>query len=626
MATKPTGPPPIDPWRVLLPYGLAIAAQLPMLILYFRQLWSRPHYQPFAVAIIATVVLAFYRWPNNLTHKFRRSYAADTLIVLSLGAAFLGLLFVEPWFAALSWMLLVSSLLARTIDKETLQSLWPCSLPLYVYLILPDGLDFRLITKLQLYSANYTSRLLDLAGLGHHMDGVVIRVPGLKEYGIEQACSGVQSFFTLLLVAVVFIVMSRRYRVPSAGGALLSIVAGLFTLYLSGLVPTGGWSEFTLLIAIGFFIHAFVGFRAAMLILSAVFWAVFMNTVRILLIPLSDFFFEFDLSSGLRHDILGYVTLIAGILLLLSTDQFLLFLFGPVDPNSDESSSLGRLITKFWNSVIAGGSAQSDGRKKKRRTIRPMSEASRRLVWTCAGIMVAFGLYQLYDVQQSLRQSGLRVRFFDVDVTVDFTKGDIPETIDTWRQVDYKSQTRSIGSDLGQRSDVWQFSSPRCAAVASLDQTFPGWHELTTCYQNQGWMLIDRKVKYPSEYLGKQELNGEENEQPWSYVEATFKKKTGEKGYLLFSHFDAFGDGISSPRDWGKLNSFVTRAKNRLSHRIRSQLFEGEAYQTQVFLTSFGELSDDLKEEVNLRYLKIREEMRKRFKEKRLKEDAVAMR
>ena len=120
-------------------------------------------------------------------------------------------------------MLIVTSLFARTLDRENLKTLWPCSLPLFVYLTLPFNMDVRLITTLQQYSAVYTSKLLDLAGLGHHMDGTVINVPVLGEYGIEQACSGVQSFFTLLLVAVIFIVHSRRLKTPGIGIGLVAV-------------------------------------------------------------------------------------------------------------------------------------------------------------------------------------------------------------------------------------------------------------------------------------------------------------------------------------------------------------------------------------------------------------------
>ncbi|MFK7768010.1 MAG: exosortase U [Mariniblastus sp.] len=612
--------------RIFLPYALAVLIQLPMLMLYFRTLWARPHYQPFSIAILAVAALALYRWPFGNTQPFHRSIVSDILMVLGLGFAFLGMLFVEPWFAALSAMLLISSLFARTIDREGETTLWACSLPLYVYLILPNGIDTNLITKLQLYSANYTSRLLDLIGLGHHMDGTVINVPSMKEYGIEQACSGVQSFFTLLFVAVVFIVMSRRINIPTLGIGVLSILAAVtcFVLRMT-LFTTGIFNEIFLIAGAGFILLTLLGFRAAALILSAVFWAVFMNTIRILVIPLSDYFLQIDLSSGLSHSFLGYATLALGILMLFSTDQFLFFMFGPVEETSGESGPFGRVITKFWNGILSGEKTEEESEsRRKARGYQPIAKTGQTLIWTLAGLTIAFGLWEFVDVQRSYR-TDLKIRFFDSDMLVDFDQNDMPESIDGWKKIRYMPEERSSGSDLGQRSDSWQFANVGAASntqtmtystVASFDQTFPGWHELTTCYKNVGWRLVSRKKRSPSHLV-----DGESSDK-WTYIEANFERR-GEKGYLLFSHFDAFGEGIEAPESWGTLNSFFIRARNRLSHRIRAQLFRGEAYQTQVFATSFTDFSPELKEEIGLRFLKIRGHMKDRFMAKQAGESTT---
>lgn len=616
--------------RILLPYALAILAQTPMLFLYFRNLWGVPHYQPFAIAILATIAISVYRWPFDVQQPFHRSMTSDFLFALGLGFAFLGMIFVEPWFSALSSMLVVTSLLSRTVDREVPTStLWACSLPLYVYLTLPFKSDFSLINSLQRYSAIYTSRLLDLLGLGHHMDGTVIKVPGSQEYGIEQACSGVQSFFTLVLVAVVFIVMSRRIKIPNAAVGLLAVSGAILCFVLRATILTQpGAAEAMLLLGAGLILLTFLGFRAAALILSAVFWAVFMNTIRIFLIPVADNMFLMDLSHGLAHDVLGYSALALGILMLFSTDQFLLFLFGPVELSSSETTSVGRIITKFWNNVLAGSDEESNDsrRTRKRSGRRPIEKSNMVVIWSIAGLMIVMGLFQFNDVRLSAGTTD-DVRFFDVDVSVEYELGDLPADLfegesdsprEVWTRVDDRFATvdRSQGSDLGKRSDVWQYQSPRCVASASLDQTFPGWHELTTCYKNQGWNLTSRIRKTPKQILGE-----DASDDDWSFIEATFEKKTGEKAYLLFSHFDSFGEGIDAPGEWGTLNSFVMRVKNRLSHRIRGSLFRAEAYQTQVFLASFNEISPALKQEVNERYLKIREQLRKRFLEKKAAED-----
>ena len=549
--------------KILLPYLVAIGVQLPMLFLYFRNLWGRPHYQTFVFAIIAVIAIAWSRWPRENPMPFHKSFRANFFMVLGLLMGMMGILFLESWFHAASVFLLIMSFLSRTLDQETGKSMWAVALPLFVFLQLPLGYDYRLITWLQRVSAIFTSRLLDLINYGHHMPGTVIQVPGREAYGIEQACSGVQSFFTLLFVAVVFIVWNRR-----------------------------PW------------------FRALLLVVAAVFWAIFMNTLRIFMIPLADRMMGLDLAHGFAHDVLGWSVMTLGILLLFSTDQFLLFMFGPVEPETGKAGPFGTLITNIWNGVIAGDSKENEDGvvRRKRKTRQPISKIGRSLMWGTAGVMALLTLWQVADIYRSFNAPrNLKVKFFDSDMTIPYAENDLPKEIDSWTMVNYTAEDRKRGSDLGLRSDTWSFESPRCSAVASLDQTFPGWHELTTCYRNQGWTLVSRQRK------NSKTVDSEGNEFNWPYIEALFEKPTGEKGFLLFSHFDAFGKPFDAPAEWGTVNSFFIRARNRLSHKIRARLFRGEAYQTQVFLASFGEFSEPVKEEAKDHYLKIRELMRQGY-------------
>jgi exosortase len=548
--------------KPLLPYIIAIVAQLPMLSLYFRNLWTRPHYRFFPFAILAVVVIAWSRWPSEERMPYFRSWWSNLLMLMGLGAGLFGLLFMEPAFAALSVFLLVASMLAMVVDPETGKGMWTVSLPLFVAMLLPFGWDTALITKLQRVSAVFTSRILDLIGYGHYMPGTTIEIPGKGSYGIEEACSGVQSFFTLLFVAIVFIVWNRR--------------------------PL---------------------FRSVLLIVAAVFWAIFMNTVRILAIPVVDRTLGVDLAHGISHDILGWSVMTLGILLLFSTDQFLLFMFGPVETETGRSGPMGNFITEIWNGLIAGD--VTDEAKKKRRGRKPVSTFGKGLMWTTAVIMVVCGVLQLNDVRRSYSEaSKLKVRFFDTNVVLPYEEADLPKELDGWTLVGYKAQDRRGGSDLGQRSDSWNYQNSRYLVDVSMDQTFPGWHELTTCYVNQGWILTERKKENIEVEIDGQKVN-------WPYIEARLEKKTGEHGYLLFSHFDAFGMPVDAPAEWGTVNSFLIRAKNRLPYRIRASLFRAEAYQVQVFVPSFGEIDDDTKREITDHYLKIRQLMLERYESRR---------
>ena len=378
-------------------------------------------------------------------------------------------------------MLLITSLLLKVADSDRPQSLWTAALPMFVFLPLPFRWDTTLITSLQRNSAWLTSRLLDLMGLGHYLDGTKINVPGKAGYGIEEACSGVQSFFTLLFIAVVMMVVFRRIKTNLAGGTIL-FIAGIACLLASFLLP------FMLYVGLVLISWALVGLRATGLVAAAVFWAMFINVIRILLIPVLDINAGIDLAHGFGHILLGWGALAIGLLMLLSTDQLLLFLFGPVETEMGESGPLGKLITKIWNQMVSGSENASEFQKKKRKKQVPVTASSIRFAWVIAGILAVGGLFQLTDVARGFAAAN-SVQFFDADITLPMAEDDMPKQLENWALVEkdgYRFSTRDHGSDLGRRSDVWQYRAPNCNAIVSFDQTFPGWHELTACYRQFG--------------------------------------------------------------------------------------------------------------------------------------------
>ena len=587
---------------VALPYLIAVGAQLLMFMLFLRQLTSKTHYQTVWLAIIATVAIVILRWPREERIPFRESVASNVLLGMGLIMGIGSVLFVNTWFCAASVMLLVTSFLLKVVDSDRNHSLWTAALPLFVFLPLPFRWDTTLITTLQRQSAWLTSRLLDLLGLGHFLDGTQIHVPGKPGYGIEEACSGVQSFFTLLFITVVMMVVFRRIKTNLAGGTVLAIL-GILSLIASLLLAL----PFMLYVGIAFILWGLLGLRAMALIYAAVFWAMFINVLRILLIPVLDVNGVADLTSGFGHVLLGWGALAIGLALLLSTDQLLLFLFGPVDPEMGESGPFGKLITKFWNQLVSGQEELESSKKKKRRAV-PVAAGSTRLAWIVAAILAVGGIFQLTDVARGFSETN-KVQFFDADITQAMKEGDLPKQLENWALVEnsYEVSTRDHGSDLGRRSDAWQFRAPNCKAIVSFDQTFPGWHELTTCYRNSGWTLDERVVIKPE--VG-------EGEKSWDIVEAKFSKTTGERGYLLFSHFNGAGEPESAPVNIGTLESFLTRAKNRLSNRVRRSLFSSETYQVQAMVQHYGVLDSGVEQEIQDRFVQAREILRQKFLER----------
>lgn len=586
--------------KVALPYIIAVGAQLLMFMLFLRQLTSKTHYQTVWLAIIATIAIVILRWPREERVPFRESVASNVLLGLGLIMGIGSVLFVNTWFCAASVMCLVMSFLLKVVDSDRSHSLWTAALPLFVFLPLPFRWDTTLITTLQRQSAWLTSRLLDLLGLGHFLDGTQIHVPGKAGYGIEAACSGVQSFFTLLFIAVVMMVVFRRIKTNLAGGSILALL-GILCMFASIPLP------FMFFVGVAFILWGLLGLRAMALIYAAVFWAMFINVLRILLIPVLDVNGIADLTGGIGHILLGWGALAIGLALLLSTDQLLLFLFGPVDSEMGESGPFGKLITKFWNQLVAGQGELDDSEKKKKRKAVPVTASSTRLAWIVAGVLAVGGLFQLSDVARGFSNTN-KIQFFDADITQAMKEGDLPKQLQNWARIDdgYVVSTRDHGSDLGRRSDAWQFRAPGCNALVSFDQTYPGWHELTTCYQLSGWKLENRVVIQPEV---------PEGEKPWDIVEATFEKTTGERAYLLFSLFNGAGEPETAPINVGTLEWFLTRAKNRLSNRVRRSLFSSETYQVQVMVQHYG-LDAGTKEEIKNRFVQARDILRQKFLER----------
>jgi exosortase len=554
-------------WRVLAPYLVAIATQVPMMLLYFRRLWDRPHYQVFPLALIALGIFTYLRWPKGAKRKFQSSFIASLLLFAGLALGLLGYIFVEPWFGAASAACFAASLYARTVAEETNKTLLSLSLLAFFCVRPPFDADQRLISWLQTVSAKFTSELLDLVGYAHYMPGTVFIAPGGKSFEVEQACSGVQSFFSLLFVAILLVVMQRR-----------------------------NW------------------FRGGLLILSAAFWAIFMNTVRILAIPFADWIFQWDLSSGEAHEVLGYLTLLLGILMLLSTDQLLMFVFGPVEAFGEERKSTFRGFTKFWNKVISGQAKAEDKNLR-----REMTATSRFLTWVAAGILATGVFWNLLDVYRSFINSDLKLRFFDGNVLVPLAEKDLPAELGAWKLSDqgYSVMNRERGSDFGQISDAWTYVAGRNRVIFSFDQAFPGWHDLTICYRNMGWKE-PKDVRFTK-------LPGDESKarsKDWNYVICDFTKETGETGFLVFSLFDAFGEPYDCPKRFDYWAALPDRIIARMNHRIRSSLFRGETYQAQAFISTYGPIDDKTKDEVVEKFLEVREIMRDRFLEHRKAEGA----
>ncbi|MCA9131730.1 MAG: exosortase U [Planctomycetales bacterium] len=506
---------------------IAIACAVPYALVYLFNLWGLAHYQFYPLLLGAVGYLGYQRWAGTRCTQRSCRWASAGLLLGGTVAILAAALFASPWMAYLSLTSFLASWLFSRRDAESGGSLGYLALPLlliwqppYSPAVNGDGI---LIARLQSYSALFASRTLDLLGIVHECPGTAIHCVG-KSFGVEEACSGIQSFFSLLCFAALLIVFFRRPRIHSV-----------------------------------------------LLLASSVFWAIAMNTLRITLIPVAYVALGIDLSHGLVHTLLGLSTMGLGLGLLISTDNL-----------------LGLLLPQ-WLGATTGPQAESP----------PAPQSSRltpRWQWGLVPLFILVLGLQLYDIGASWGQQKKQIDFFSSDVLVDLAQEDGPGELAGWQAGSYQHEDRTRGADFGERSDLWHYHTPAGQVAVSLDQAFPGWHELTVCYTNMGWVLESRVLHT--------------DEDGWPTVAARLRNQAGQYAFLWFSMFDESGQALQAPGDWSSLNALRERVKNRLSPSVRGTLFSLAAYQAQLFILTSEPLSQEMQAEMLDKFELSRERLR----------------
>jgi exosortase len=261
--------------------GAATAALLPFLVRHASWLWVRPHYQFFPLVLVGAAVLA-YRGLRGV--ELRRGDPRTAGI--GLAAAWLILLAAvvldSSWLGCVAAMVLVPALAYATGGKDLVHRLLPAWGLLWLLVPPPLDLDRVLIYQLQGWTTGWSSEVLDALGVFHVRAGNSIEIGGRSLF-VEQACSGINSLFSVLACTLFFVLAGRR-----------------------------GWV------------------RGVILMVSAVGWVLVANVARVVLVVLLETRWGVSAATGWRHEVLGLTLFAIAVGLVLSTDRLIDFLAGPV--------------------------------------------------------------------------------------------------------------------------------------------------------------------------------------------------------------------------------------------------------------------------------------------------------
>ena len=424
------------PWGRITFFLAILLAHLPLAIHYLRWVWAFEHYHFLPFAVIGAVWLFTTRFRTTAFTRLPKVQRIVVLVLLGLSIITLivGTSIQSPLVGWLALVLAVGSGLFAHTDRFTNRSLWHLWLPVILTLRLPLGRDTQLIAWLQSTTSSYASSLLDAFGVLHHMAGNVVELSD-KQFFVEEACSGVQSVFTLLFLSAFYSALERRSLA-----------------------------------------------RSLLLMFSAFFWAGFMNVFRVATISLSYAWFEVDLSAGWQHEALGYVALVAAFVMLVSTDRLLYFLLSPITDQVASGSFVNRFV-RGWNRVMGWGDFELLDKPKSSRSNRRGPVQISIVAVVTAVAFLAVGATQVVLASRAKTRSAPILEHLVAD-------GDVDLSGDNWIVDEFLHSDRTANSAWGRFSDSWNLVSPIGQCVIDLAYPFREWHDLTVCYRGNGWDVV----------------------------------------------------------------------------------------------------------------------------------------
>lgn len=464
-------------------WGGLLLASLPFVLPYMQSLWRQELYQYFPFVMLGVGYLFYTRWDR----KLRLVHGKIGWFMAALGCAGLlsGAFIHSTWLGTVGFLFLLTCFLMSQCSEGG-RSLAYLALPLVMFVRIPQLHAYSIVSRLQKITSQLASLCLDLLSVPQDTFGNAIKLPS-KNLFVAEACSGIQSAFTMCFLALLLLVWKRRPLVTTP--VYISIALGL---------------------------------------------AIIANIVRVLIIVLAEAWYTYDLTSGWLHDFVGYISLLVAAAFLLSFDVLAGAVFHPVDVAEGQSGV--NPFAYFWNLAI-GTSSNPDfdsyGWQDSEKASQDNEKAKSRLPkagLVTVGLALFAGVLMLsgYAMGRSDSRPIAEKDAVLFDPSSEFLEGRFGVLM-----VDGHEVSRN-GSDpqLGIHADTWFCRSDQVMGQIVMSQPFVGWHELCVCYEVQDWELIERYNLDVS--AGKPIAVGK------------FRKGT-QHGYLFFAAVDSDGATPTPP-------------------------------------------------------------------------------
>jgi len=202
------------------------------------QWWHDPNYvHGFFVPAFSALLL----WENRArlaTLPLKPSWSGLVILLFALFALTVGVLSSKFFLSRISLLLLIAGMVVFLAGWKYLRAV---SFPLaFLILMVPSSAIFDWVTfPLQILASKTASFLLTLAGISVVREGNILLLSAAR-MEVAEACSGIQSLFSLVTLAIVYgylIETKIGMRILLALAAVpISILANAFRIFATGLV------------------------------------------------------------------------------------------------------------------------------------------------------------------------------------------------------------------------------------------------------------------------------------------------------------------------------------------------------------------------------------------------------
>ncbi len=420
--------------RLLLVGLLGLA---PMLYMQSLNLSSRKHLQFFPLAWVIFAVLIYLRGrPTPITASKSREIVGIGCVGAAVACAVVSIWLFSPWFAHVALVALCFGWMLLRLGENRWTTLGAWISLLAITLPLPLNGDSRLVQYLQNRATVSASALLDLMAVPHLVRGNILEIR-TGDLFVDEACSGVDSLYSLLAVALMLAIWQERRFVES-----------ILTLLL---VP---------------------------------FWAWLGNLLRIFLIAVMLDKFGIDWSHGWEHTVLGLALFTASFACLLTTQNSLSELLRRTQTSGGEDHK----VAKIYNYLVNWPSKSEQG--KAATSTRILQGYSLRVVFALGAMFAMVGVTSAFPLAKIGPWANFEYVLPSIpqDLVVStFKRSDLENLDPQCSLVGFNVTHRDTGSVFGEHSATWELVDQGQPIQMSLDFPFPGFHDLTFCYFSTGY-------------------------------------------------------------------------------------------------------------------------------------------